>query len=342
MSELRVRRATPDDAAATAALLARSYDRNPKADQAVLRWQYWDNPFGPARSWVAEADGALVGHWAAVPVPVHVDGRAVAGAKGVDIATDPAHRGRGVFTAVARALVDDAHRHGLEVLLTHPNPASVGAVRHAGAALVGCATAHVRPLDAAWLARRLHVPAALVRPVARAAPPEPGGDQAVELAAPPADLDALWARVAPAAGTGIVRDATWWRWRYGERPGGGYRFVAARRAGVLTGAAALAVHERYGGRFGLVCELLAVDRRAARDLVGRLAGVARARGAVGLAAVALPGSREAHLASRAGLRRLPRRLEPRPLRVMVLAPGADSAALAARRWTMAWGDLDHL
>jgi hypothetical protein len=64
---------------------------------------------------------------------------------------------------------------------------------------------------------------------------------------------------------------------------------------------------------------------------------------VGLALATLPGSAQSVLCTAAGFRRLPRRLEPRPLRMMVLDPAnPDARELAARRWTMAWGDLDHL
>ena len=56
-----VRRATPDDAEAVAALIGEVFPANPKADPAVLRWQYWDNPFGAPSSWVVEDAGRLVG-----------------------------------------------------------------------------------------------------------------------------------------------------------------------------------------------------------------------------------------------------------------------------------------
>jgi GNAT superfamily N-acetyltransferase len=366
-----LRRATPADTTAIAALLAASYEDNPKADPDVLRWQYWANPFGAARSWVAERDGRLVSHWAAIPVPLRVEGRTVRAAKGVDIATLPAHRRQGLFARVAASLLDDCR--DLDVLLTHPNPASAAAVERAGAALIGRAAAHVRLVDAGFLARRAHVPVPIARLVGRLVAGggvrglgggvrglgggvrglggvlggvrgrDAGGADAVGLAhEPPAALDGLWAAVGASQPTGIVRDAAWWDWRYARRPGSAYRYVTVTRDGALAGAAVLTVRERYGGRFGLVCELLAVDERAARGLRRGAEDVARAERADGLAAVALPATPQARLLTSAGMRRVPRRLEPRPLRVMVATPGTDAGPLAALAWTMSWGDLDHL
>lgn len=341
-----VRRATPEDTPAICGLLAASYDANPKADPAVLRWQYWEDPFGAARSWVAEAAGEVVCHWAAIPVPVRLGGREVPAAKGVDIATHPAYRRRGLFTRVALALLEDCRDAGLEVLLTHPNPASAPAVERAGAALLGRARAYVRPLDAAWLARRLHVPRPLARLGCRLAFPAPEAAAGTRpLPGPPDGLDDLWGQVGAARPAGIVRDAAWWRWRYARRPGGDYRYVETRRGSALAGAAVLTVGERFGGRFALVLELLAPDGEAARPLGAAIASVARAEGAAGVAGIALPGSRQAGLLAAAGLRPLPRRLEPRPLRVMAFTPAAGARARAlpaGRAWTVSWGDLDHL
>lgn len=339
---ITLRRATREDTAAIAALLGQSYDANPKADPAVLEWQYWDNPYGPARSWVAQSAGELVGHWAAVPVPVLVAGRAVAAAKGVDIATHPAHRRHGVFRQVARALLDDC-RGQVEVLLTHPNPNSAGAVGAAGARLVGTARAHVRPLEDAFLARRAHLPHVLVGLARRTAfPDRKPAEEPARTRGPAEDLDDLWERVARSRPTGIVRDLAWWRWRYQQRPGAAYDYVEVRRDGTLSGAAVCTVQERYGGRFALVLEFIADDRPAARGLVHGLSVLGRARGAAGLVAVALPGGAQAATLRAAGLRRLPRLLEPQPLRVMVAVPGGDPEGVASLAWSMSWGDLDHL
>ncbi len=338
--DVTLRRADPGDDVAIRALLAGAFDANPKARADFTRWQYWDNPFGRVRSWVAEDGGEVVAHWAAVPVPLVLGGRRVVGAKGVDIATAESHRGRGLFTALGRRLVGDCADAGMPALLSHPNPRSAAAVERVGGRLVARVPVYVLPLDDRWLAERFRLPVPAAR-AARAAVFRIGrGDPVETVPVPPPDLDALWAHVAGAVRHGIVRDAAWWRWRYADRPERPYRIVVARRAGRLTGVAAVTTRAAFGARFGFVLELLAVDAAAARGLVCGLG--AAADDAAGLALAAIPRSRLAALAVRAGFRRLPRRLEPHPLRFLVVAPGGDSAALAARPWSFAWGDLDHL
>lgn len=347
MNEPVVRAADRTDDAGIRALLAACFPDNIKSRAAYTRWQYWDNPFGAARSWVAEAEGRIVSHWAAVPVPMILDGVEGLGAKGVDGATDPAYRGRGLFAELGRNLRRDASAAGIRAILTHPNPDAARGAEQAGAVLISRAAAHVRPLDDAWLGRRARLPGAAGRAagafVRRAAFPLRPGDRAEVTAALPEGIDDLWARAGRGVRNGVARHQGWWDWRYAQRPDRPYRYALTRRGGRLSGVACVTVAERFGGRFGLVLEYLAVDEDAARGLTAALSAIATAEQAVGLALVTLPRSDLSALCRGAGFRRLPRRLEPRALRMMVFDPSSDDAsALAARRWSMAWGDLDHI
>lgn len=346
MSAVVVRQASTADDAGIRALLARTFPDNVKTGEAFTRWQYWDNPFGAARSWIAEADGTVVSHWAAVCVPLRLDGVEGLGAKGVDGATDPAFRGRGLFAEMGARMLADAGAHGIRAVLTHPNPGAARGAEKAGAVLISRAAAHVRPLDDAWMGQRLRLPGPLGRVAAaalrRGAFRLPPGDRGELDHRPPDGLDDLWDRAGAHVANGIARHAAWWDWRYAQRPERPYAFALTRRGGRLSGAGCVTVAERFGGRFGLVLEHLAVDEAAARGVTAALAAAARAQGGVGLALATLPGSRESALATAAGFRRLPQRLEPRPLRMMVFDPAGQAAALAARRWSMAWGDLDHI
>ena len=160
------------------------------------------------------------------------------------------------------------------------------------------------------------------------------------MAAPPPDVDALWAQVASTVRYGVVRDAAWWRWRYRDHPAAPYRFFEVRRAGELVGAAVTLEREAFGGTFLNVLELLTVEVPAARAL--RAAIGAAAGGAAGAALVAVPGSALDSLAVRAGFRRVPRRLEPKPLMFGAVRNGPGSPDPTTAAWSVAWGDLDHL
>lgn len=335
-----LRRAGPGDDAAIRDLLAAAYPDNPKADPAIMRWQYWDNPFGQARAWIWERDGQAIAHRAAVAVPLVLGGTPATGVKTADAATHPAHRRQGLFATLALRQMEDLRQAGVPAVLSHPNPGSAPGVEDSGAVLVQRVPAFVLAVDDGWLSRRFHLPrpaAALARQVVFGGGPAAGGE---DVGSPPEDLDALWTDMDER--WGLRRDAAWWRWRYMERPGGGYRFAEVRRGGTLVAAAATRTREAYGGRFLYVMEFLAVDDDAARALTGTLSEMARTQDAAGLVLIATSWSRTAGLARASGFRRLPRALEPNPLRFLVAEPGGNSGALARQRWSAAWGDLDHL
>ncbi|MHB1912807.1 MAG: GNAT family N-acetyltransferase [Acidimicrobiales bacterium] len=339
--EVRIRPAGADDAAEIRAVLRGSFGGNPKTDEAVMAWQYWDNPFGPARSWVAEAEGRVVAHYAGIALPGIIGGAPATLALGIDAATDPAFRGLGLFEALARAVYADAGAAGMPVTYCLPNPNSLRGFNKAGGQDLGRARALVAPLDAAWLAARLHLPTPLGR-VARAPFRLGRGGGAGLVEGPPAGLDDLWAGLAPADGNGVKRDSPWWDWRYVHRPGdAGYIFAEARRAGRLVGAAVARVRSDLGGPMLCLLELAAADDRAARDLVGHLASTA-AGGAVGIATTALAGTPIYRSARAGGLWPHPRRLEPAPMHVGVVDNLARLPGLARQPWSLAWGDLDHI
>jgi predicted N-acetyltransferase YhbS len=339
MAEPVLRAAGPADDEGIRGLFAACFPDSPKADAAVLAWQYWDNPFAPVRSWVWEDDGEIVSHYAGLPVPLQLgDERGVA-AIGVDAATAPSHRGKGLFEAIARAVYDDCGRHGMPVTLCFPNPNSLRGFVKAGGAPVGQLRTFVAPLDDEWVARRFKVPRAVAGAVRRVAFPSHARNGASEVFAPPPDVDDLWAATGGTA-HGIARDAAWWRWRYEQHPHGLYRYFEARRHGRLVAAAATTVRDDFGGRFVYLLELLAEDRDAGRAVVGAVA--AAAGDASGVAFATLDGTAPARTARAAGLRPLPRRLEPKPLHFGIADNCGDRADLVTVSWSLAWGDLDHL
>ncbi|MGI8535966.1 MAG: GNAT family N-acetyltransferase [Mycobacteriales bacterium] len=358
---LVLRRAGPDEDEGVRAVIAAAFPDNPKSRAEITRWQYWDNPFGPTRVWVWDDAGTVVATYAAYPVPVVVMGRRGIAGVGVDAAVAPTHQGRGLFTPLSKALYADAAAHGMPLTICYPNANSTAGITKAGWLPVARLRTLVLPFDDAWLAGRFSLPT----PVARAARVAAfrvrgtGGLVAREVDGPPEGLDDLWERVAPTVANGVVRDDAWWQWRYAQRPHAPYRCFAVHRGGRLVGAAVTLAREAFGGRFLNVLELLTVDVDAARALTRAIADSAGGAGtgggagggggagdgvggAVGAALVAVPGSALDRLAGRAGFRRLPQRLEPKPL--MFGAVRGDPAAPdpTALTWSVAWGDLDHL
>lgn len=339
---MRLRAAGPDEDAAVRAVIAGAFPDNPKTRAEITRWQYWDNPFGTTRSWVWEdADGSLVAHYAAYPVPVTLGGRRTAAGTGVDAAVLPSHQGRRLFVPLSRALYADAAAHGMPVTICYPNANSTAGITKAGWVPVARLRTLVTAYDDAWLADRFRLPRAAARALRAGAFRVPGSPLAAqEVAGVPDGLDDLWAQVAPTVSHGVVRDAAWWRWRYAAHPDAPYRFFEVRESGRLVGAAATLSREAFGGTFLTVLELLTTTPTAARALARAL--VAAAGDEAGAALVAVPGSDLDRLAVRAGFRRLPQRLEPKPLMFGVVPADGSVADPAGVPWSVAWGDLDHL
>lgn len=341
MGEPTLRAATGDDDAGLRALFEACFPDSPKARADVLRWQYWDNPFATPVSWVYTDAGAIVAHYAGMPVPITVDGAPATGAVGIDAATAPTHRGLGLFESLARAVYDDGGRRGMPVTLCYPNANSLRGFVKAGGHPVGALRTFVLPVDDAWVAQRFHLPRIVASMMRRAAFGRVGRDDARPVDNTPDGLDELWAAVAPASPNGIRRDAAWWRWRYDRHPDQPYaRYEVRRDDGRLAGAAATVVHDDFGGRFVYLLELLTLDRDAARALVGAI--VDDHPGVSGLATVGLDGSPVAVAARRGGLRPLPRRIEPKTLNFGIADNTGTRADLASAPWSVAWGDLDHL
>jgi len=323
-------------------LNASAFEANPKTRPDVTRWQWWDNPFGPTLAWVWDDDGEVVAQYVAYCLPGRIGGAPATFSLGVDAAIAPSHQGRRLFTPLAEALYADANDRDLP-LIAYPNEQSVRGIARAGWREVAALDVQLRVTDDAWLAGKLHLPRRVAGLVRRAAFPARRADTAsVEvLDDPPDGIDDLWARVADPRGSGVDRRAVWWDWRYAQHPDRPYRFLAVRSPAGLRALAAVRSRTDLGGRFHCLLELLADDVAAARAIVTALAdGVLGA--ADGVALTAMPASALSGLARRAGLRRPPRRLLPRPIHFGVVPHPRLVPDPSALRWSTSWGDLDHI
>jgi GNAT superfamily N-acetyltransferase len=328
VSDLVFRPGDRRDDAELRRLNAEAFPANPKTRVEITAWQWWDNPFGETIVHVWEHEGRLVGQYVAYRMPALLDGSPGRVAIGVDYAIAPSHRGQGLGKPMLDACFGQATAEGTP-FYSLPNQLSVGGATRSGLSIVAQLEVRVLPKVVArlpLLGRRARVPS--------------GVDVSV-VDDVPDDVDRLWSAVERHHPWGVARHGDWWRWRYAGHPDRPYRLVEARRGGHLVGLSAVVTRDDLGGRFHCLLELLAVDESAARAVVATVAdrsfGPAR-----GVACTAVPGSRLAHLAGAAGLRRIPPRVLPRPVYFGVVpCPGVvpDPAAVP---WSTAWGDLDHI
>ncbi len=346
MSEdLVLRAAGPDEDAALRALVGRAFPGNPKERADITAWQWWGNPFGDSLVWVWDDGGRIVGQYVAFFAPAQLNGRPARLTLGVDAAIDPDYQGRRLFTPLAEALYADCVAHDAPLLAYPSLEASVRGIAAAGWTKVSRQRVRVTATNPAWMAERFHVPVAAAR-LGRAVVfrrPSARGLRAEVVAAPPEDLDGLWSAVSAQHPNGIARNADWWRWRYASHPEAAerYQYLEVRDGGRLVAATVACVREEFGGRFLCLLELLAVDARAARALSG--AAVDGALGECdGVVLTAVPGSPLDRLAGAAGLRAVPKRMDPKPVFFGVVPHPTLLPDPTAVSWSTTWGDLDHI
>lgn len=342
MTEPVLREARPEDEDGITACLVESFADNPKAKPEIRHWQY-HNPFGEMCAWVYDDGGRIVGHYANYPVPCLLDGEPAIAGVAVDAAVSPDYQGRRMMRPLNEALYRASADKGMRVSLAYPsNPVAVKGIRSAGWMEVARLRTLVLAVDDAWMAQRFKIPRVLARAARGVAFRVGRGPSGDEVGSPPDGLDGLWAHTVRSGNVrnGIIRDAAWWRWRYEESPMSAYRWFEVRRGRELVGAAAVVEREDFGGRFGYLLELQAVDGDSARQLVRAVSGALR--DVSGLAMVAMPDSHLLRLATSAGLRTLPQRLEPKGLWFGFVDNDGTTARLAEDAWAIQWGDLDHL
>ncbi len=333
--------ADEDDFTELARVVAAAFPDNPKADPAILRWQY-DAPFGPTTVAVLREGDRIVGQWAALPFPAIVDGRPGLVARTADAAILPSHRGRGLWPMLARTLFDICAAARMPIAFSYPNDQSVAGLRRVGWTSLGEMRAHVIVTGDEWVAQRLHVPTSVARLGRRAAFSLPGTDATADrVDTLPPDTDELWSGVSAGLTHTVVRNLAWQRWRYADRPGKTYRYYEVRLGGDLAGLAVAAPRRIGSGTFADVLELLAVDDDHAAALVGAMHADLGPE-VDGLVLGALLHSPLSDRVRACGFRVMPRALQDAPLRAGAVDTAGTRPELLTAPWALQWGDMDHL
>lgn len=233
-------------------------------------WKFRDNPMGEMQVTVAEdtETGAIVGQYAAIPLPVWMEGVRGKTAQIVDLLVLPQFRrygGRpGLFAQVGRLWIDThiGERPGQEPFaFGWPVPAWRAGQKYLG-------YLNVRDWDI------------LFREVAGGVPPRPvpAALDVVEVARYGADVDGLWERMQAELKLAVVRDARYLNWRYADHPDVEYRLLECRerQSGVLRGLAVYALGVWPRPNTAMIADWLlpAEDLDATQALLGRCEALA--------------------------------------------------------------------
>ena len=336
------------------ALCRRTWGNTDVAQLDYHRWQYQENPAGPALGALArdQSTRQLVGQFGAVPLRMSVDGAEQVAALALNVVTDSAYRRRGVFARLAGAADEQMTKAGVAFAFAMPNENSFpGFVRRLGYHYVGEVPLLVRPVNVGRLvAQRAPLPglgtfAALAArplfPPLAISPPPGDGITVTPVERFDGAFDALWERIRGCHRVIVARDATYLDWRFHQIPRRRFQCFRATVDGELRGYIVLRAAEIAGMQGGLIVDFV-VDASPAGDRAGRaLLAEAMTRFAGEevdlLASLMLPHTAEYRLLRRAGLWPLPRPLLPQRFR---LVARGEPVVRELRHWFLTMGDYD--
>lgn len=307
--------------------LARKY-LHQDADQRRFQWLYRENPFGPARAWIAyENDTEAVGMAAVFPRQMYCAGAVVLSCVLGDLCIATKYRSLGPALQLQRACLECVRSGEFGIAYDFPGTTMLGIYRHLGIQPVATSIRMAKVLRADEKVRRVIPARILSRPAAAAAnfalsvadrtfADVPGIEFELEEAPCTSEYSELASRIGSSLGACTIRSAEYLNWRYRQHPHRKYEFFVARQNSGMLAYCTFAVEDGNA----IVAELFgSIDHQALRNLLQRLVVLLRARGVATLSLPMLNGDRRADELRRMGFRA--REAVP----VMVFGPKAEVA-----------------
>jgi len=324
------------------------------ADAQYHRWQYQENPAGPALAALAQEEptGRVIGQFGAIPVRVVMDGEQRLAALALNVATDAEYRRQGMFAKLGATSDKLMAQAGVALAFAMPNQNSFpGFLSRLGYSAAGDIAFLVRPVNALRLARsRVSMPilhdalAVAARPFVPPLPAQPLDVIGVEVGQViqfDEAFDDLWKRLRNRHRVMTIRDASYLEWRYLRIPLREYHCFAAIVAGELAGYIVLRLASMLGLNGGLVVDFVTEaserGRRAGAALLSHALAFFADEDVDLLAALMLPHAHEYVLLQKARFRPLPKLLLPQPFRLVARGP---APTLSAKNWFFTFGDYD--
>ena len=347
------RRATPQDRAAQAALFDACFQR--KDGGEVLPWRYDAAPHGASLVRVVDGAAGLVASYACSPrVLATPDGPVTVGQTG-DVMTLPSERGKGLFSALDRAALEDARAAGWPVVYGLPNSSSahiftrdldwleVGRVRPWTFVLAPDAGARAERMKVGRAASAL-VPWTYWRGTMRMGHMKDlffAKANVVAIARFKPEVDAVTEEAARGASWTVRRDHTYLNWRFCDAPSKRFKAHGVYEpSGRMRGYAIVQLPAR-GEAVGYVADIVALDRIAFAAAMEAALSHLRKAGASVARAHAIDGSRWHQDLVWSGFRP-PKAEDSKAVIVRILDERHPLAAVArdASRWAFTDADRD--
>jgi GNAT superfamily N-acetyltransferase len=216
-TEIVIRRASADDTPEVLGLLAATMGWRPEdPNEAFFAWKHTESPFGPSPAWVASDPGGdrIVGFRTFMRWEFRIGRSVVRAVRAVDTATHPDAQGRGVFSRLTLAAIDELQAEGVAFVFNTPNERSRPGYLKMGWRLVGRLPIEARPRGLGSLAR-----------LAQARVPAEKWSQACDVGEPAAEVfadrpatESLLATLLERNRLSTHRTPEFLAWRYGFEP----------------------------------------------------------------------------------------------------------------------------
>ena len=244
-------------------------------DEDYIEWLYYKNPAGPLHIAFAMDGDTIAGQYAVVPVNILLNGKQLKGSIPVDLFVNSRYRYQGIFTALAEAIHSRLSDYNVILTLGHTNKNS----RHGFLNNLKFKEPYpsyfiVRPLSlipgvhpvAGKICAKIPIgfinnTAGRLKALRFKLTDEPDRDE----------LDTLWDTISSQINFGLVKDATWTKWRYKKNPHFSYRFVLAYKNGAPVGYVVWnkdkIMQDKYGYKSIVLMDIMAADLWIAVSLI---------------------------------------------------------------------------
>jgi GNAT superfamily N-acetyltransferase len=262
-TQLTIRRADIGDDAQILSLLQASLGWVP--DELFARffdWKHRQSPFGESPAWVAVDGDRVVGFRTFMRWEFDREGHVHRAVRAVDTATHPEYQGRGIFSKLTRAALEEMKADGVDFVFNTPNDNSRPGYLKMGWQIVGRLPVSVRMRSVTSSTRmlRARVPADKWSAECRAGVP------ALDVLRDDQVINELLAAAPTTATLRTRRTPEFLRWRYGFEPLR-YRAILAGDD-PRNGVAIVRLRNRGTSRELVVCDTLLPD--GTDTTIGRL------------------------------------------------------------------------
>jgi hypothetical protein len=261
------------------------FESNGKTNLEKWRWQYVENPCGPARIFLYEKDRKIVGHFALMPVALKCGEREILSGKAENGMMHKRYRGFGNhFVKLVREGIHESFQDGMSLCWGFAGPMILRPQIAAGFRHLGRVAQRIKVIDGD---RFFHE---FIRPrigegffkkrtygmfpfLFRAFDgltnfkSRKKGLEIKRVNRCDERFDVLWDEVKEAFGMTIVRSSSFLNWRFVDNPNAKSEILTAEKHGELKGYIVLNTLEKKGFKVGFIGDLLFQERSVAGVLL---------------------------------------------------------------------------